>query len=131
MILDSPDADSQGAAGQDDLSHSQILSNAPMAKSAKLRPTEPNKGIARRPAKEKFKSKYAPEPTAEEYKTFPDGYRLEFGSWPAEEILEVKGAHGPESKRKYLIRWHPHPFTGQDFEPTWVSWLCYRIDIAN
>lgn len=131
MIPDSPDADSQCAVGQDDLSHSPILSNASMDKPPKLRPTESNKGVARRPAKQKFKSKYAPEPTAEEYKTFPDGYRLEFGSWPAEEILEVKGAHGPKNKRKYLIRWHPHPLTGQDFEPTWVSLPWYCFDVAN
>lgn len=121
LMLHRPDAESHGAVGQNDPPHPPILSNAPMAKSAKLRPTGLKKGIAQRPAKPTFKSQYAPEPTYEEYQTFPPGFRLENGNWPAKEILEVKGAHGPEKKRKYLIRWHPHPFTGQDFEPTWAS----------
>lgn len=129
MARESPDAEPQCAVGQDDLSHSPILSNAPMAKSAQLRAIEPKKGIARRPAKQK--SKYATEPTKEEYETFPPGYKLENGSWPAEKILEVEGAHGPKKQRRYLIQWHPHPYTRQYFEPSWASLLCFCNDSTS
>jgi hypothetical protein len=128
LIHGSPDAKYRRAVGQDDLSYSSIPSNAPMARSANLRPAGSKKGIAQRPVK--FKTRYAPEPTLEEYKTFPPGLRLENDNWPAEEILKVKGAKGPQKQRQYLVRWHPHPYTGQDFEPTWASLILHCVDVA-
>jgi hypothetical protein len=122
--------ESQRAVGQDDLSQPPIPSKTPMARSAKLKATAHSRGVAQRPAKQK--TRYAPEPTAEEYKTFPPGYRREGGLWPAEEILDIQGADGPEKKRRYLIQWEPHPHTHQYFEPTWVLFFYLAImPLAN
>ena len=125
------DVESQCGVGQDEPSHSPIISTSEMAKSAHLRPIDHKKGIARRPQKQTLRPKYAPEPTLEEYRQFPPGFRLENGSWPAEEILEISGANGPERKRSYLIQWHPHPLTRQYFEPTWVSLLSFYVELHN
>lgn len=92
-----------------------------MAKSAAVKAIGQRKGVAQRPAKQPKKSKYAPEPTIEEYKTFPPGFRLEHDIYPAVEILKTRYS---EKRREYLVRWHPHPLTRQEFEPTWVSLSC-------
>lgn len=36
------------------------------------------------------------------------------GQWPLKGILE-------ESKQQYLVDWEDHPFTGEGYDPTWVS----------
>ena len=94
-----------------------------MARSDGVKATGKRKGVVQRPAKRL--QKYAPEPTKEEYKTFPEGYRPEDGNYPAEEILKVKNIGGPEKKRQYLVQWKPHPFTLQYFAPSWVRCLSY------
>jgi Class II histone deacetylase complex subunits 2 and 3 len=109
------------AVGHNDLSQSFNSGSAQMAKSAPVKVIE-QKGVAQKAAKQRKKKKYARELTAEDYKTFPPGFR-DYKSYPAEEILKVKGAGGPVEKRKYWVRWTPHPLTGEEFKPTWVSFL--------
>lgn len=119
MSLEAQTSKALRAVDHNDLSLSSSTGESQMAKSATLKSPGKRRGVAQRPAKQS--KKYAPEPTLEEYKTFPEGYRLEEGSYPAEEILQVKGIHGPEEKRRYLVQWEPHPLTLRYFEPTWVS----------
>ena len=50
------------------------------------------------------------------------------GNWP---ILGISDQRGVGRKRQYLIEWHPHPSTKEQFEPTWTSHQYVDDDSIN